>query len=47
LVAGITHLTASNSKGQKDTWQISAIYTEFDSLTWFKAIGGKVTPPGQ
>ncbi|OCT45885.1 hypothetical protein CLCR_00064 [Cladophialophora carrionii] len=47
LVAGITHLTASNSQGKPDTWQISAIYTEFDSLAWFKAIGGTVTPPGQ
>jgi len=44
-VNGMTHLTASNSQGQKDTWQISVIYTEFDSLAWWKAIGGTVTPP--
>jgi hypothetical protein len=44
-VNGITHLTAENSQGQLDTWQISVIYTEFDSLAWWKAIGGTVTPP--
>jgi hypothetical protein len=44
-VNGITHLTASNTQGQKDTWQIAVIYTEFDSLAWWKAIGGTVTPP--
>ncbi len=44
-VNGITHLSASNSQGQADTSQISTIYTEFDSLAWFKAIGGTVTPP--
>ena len=44
-VNGITHLTASNTAGQADTWQIETIYTEFDSLAWFKAIGGTVTPP--
>jgi hypothetical protein len=44
-VNGMTHLTASNSQGQKDTWQIQTIYTEFDSITWLKAIGGSITLP--
>lgn len=44
-VKGITILKASNSQGKPDTWQISTIFTEFNSLTWFKDIGGQVTPP--
>jgi hypothetical protein len=45
VVNGMTHLTASNTQGGKDTWQIQTIYTEFDSITWLKAIGGSVTFP--
>ncbi|OAP58114.1 hypothetical protein AYL99_07204 [Fonsecaea erecta] len=44
-VKGITVLKASNSQGQKDTWQISTIYTEFNSIAWLEDIGGNVTYP--
>lgn len=44
-VNGITHLQASNTQGQQDTWQIKTIFTEFDSITWLKAIGGSVNFP--
>ena len=44
-VQGITILKASNSQGQKDTWQIKTIFTEFNSISWLKDIGGKVTHP--
>jgi len=44
-VKGITILKASNAQGQKDTWQIKTIFTEFNSISWLKDIGGKVTLP--
>ncbi|OAL35651.1 hypothetical protein AYO20_05032 [Fonsecaea nubica] len=44
-VKGITVLKASNSQGQKDTWQISTIFTEFNSIAWLQDIGGNVTYP--
>ncbi|KIX01952.1 uncharacterized protein Z518_07891 [Rhinocladiella mackenziei CBS 650.93] len=46
-VKGITILTASNAQGQKDTWQIKTIYSEFNSISWLKDIGGSVTLPSQ
>jgi hypothetical protein len=46
-VNGITHLTGSNTQGQKDTWQIKTIYTEFDSISWLLAIGGSITLPSR
>lgn len=44
-VKGITVLKASNAQGQKDTWQIKTIFTEFNSISWLKDIGGTVTLP--
>lgn len=44
-VKGMTVLKASNAQGQKDTWQISVIFTEFNSISWLKDIGGSVTLP--
>ena len=44
-VKGITILKASNSQGQKNTWQISTIFTEFNSIAWLQDIGGSVTFP--
>lgn len=46
-VKGITILKASNAQGQKDTWQIKTIFTEFNSISWLKDIGGTVTLPGR
>ena len=44
-VKGITILKAENSQGQANTWQISKIFTEFNSITWLEGIGGSITPP--
>jgi hypothetical protein len=46
-VKGITILKASNSQGKADTWQIKTIFTEFNSISWLKDIGGSVTYPGR
>ncbi|EXJ95063.1 hypothetical protein A1O1_00181 [Capronia coronata CBS 617.96] len=44
-VKGITILKAENPRAQKDTWQIKTIFTEFNSASWVKDIGGNVTLP--
>lgn len=46
-VKGITILKTSNAQGQKDTWQIKTIFTEFNSISWLKDIGGTVTLPSR
>lgn len=44
-VKGITILKTSNKDGTADGWQISTIYTEFNSAAWVTDIGGTVTLP--
>ncbi|EXJ88960.1 hypothetical protein A1O3_02024 [Capronia epimyces CBS 606.96] len=44
-VKGITILKAENTKNNNDTWQIKTIYTEFNSASWVRDIGGNVTLP--
>jgi hypothetical protein len=42
---GMTVLKASNYQRQANTWQISTIFTEFNSITWGTDVGAKYTPP--
>jgi hypothetical protein len=45
-VKGIDIFYATNPTGTSTGWQISTVFSEFNSATWDQEIGGSCSPPG-